>query len=304
MSGNIINTASFAKSLWPGVNAWFGQAYNQYSPEWVNLFQKDTSERAFEEDVGVSGFGLAALKGEGAPITMDSQRQSFIQRYVHNVYALGFAITQEAYEDDLYGVVGKKGAQALAFSMQQTKEIIGANIFNRAFSGTYTYGDGQALISTSHPNFVGGTWSNRLSVDSDLSEAALEQACIDIAGFTNDRGLLIKVLPKKLAIARQNMFEATRILGSQGRVGTELNDTNALKTMGMIPEVVTNHYFTDADAWFILTDVKDGMKYFERKAMNFGVDNDSSTKNAIYTATERYSFGATDPRGIYGSPGA
>jgi len=304
MSGNIINSSSFSKALWPGVNAWFGQAYSQYPEEWNKLFEKYTSQKAFEEDVGVSTFGLATVKGEGAPIQMDAQRQSFITRYPHIVYALGFAITQEMYEDDQYGVAAKKGAQALAFSMKQTKEIIAANVFNRGFNSSYAGGDGSAMIATNHANWVGGTWSNRLSVDSDLSEAALEQACIDIAGFTDDRGKLIAVRPKKLVIARQNMFEAQRILGSDGRVGTELNDINAIKSMGMIPEIVTNHYLTDADAWFIITDAPDGLKYFERKAMTFGTDNDSSTKNAIFTAQERYSFGFTDPRAVYGSPGA
>lgn len=310
MSG-IINTSNFAKALWPGVNTWYGQAYNEYTTEWDKLFEQHTSRRAFEEDVGTSMFGLAVQKAEAAPVTYDAARQGFTSRYNHVVYALGFIITRETVEDDLYDVIGKKKATALAFSMRQTKEIIAANVYNRAFNTSYVGGDGASLIasaggggSTSHPNIAGGSFTNGVAVAADLSEAALEQACIDIAGFTNDRGLLIKVAPKRLIISRWDMFNAKRILGTEGRVGTDLNDMNALKTMGMIPEVVVNHFLTDQDAWFIRTDVKDGMKYFERRADEFGMDEDFDTENAKYKATARYSFGWTDPRGIYGSPGA
>ncbi len=188
--------------------------------------------------------------------------------------------------------------------MRQTKEIVGANIYNRAFAGSgYNGGDGVTLINASHPNVAGGTYSNVVATAVDLSEASLEQACIDIAGFTNDRGLKIAVRPRKLVIPYQLMWEADRILKTEGRVGTDLNDLNALKARGMIPEVVVNHYFTDADAWFILTDVKDGLKYFERDADQFAMDEDFDTENAKYKARARYSFGWTDPRGIYGSPG-
>ena len=200
--------------------------------------------------------------------------------------------------------MGQRKAQGLAFSIRQTKEIIGANVYNRAFNGSYTGGDGVAMIVNNHPNVAGGTWSNVIGTAADLSEASLEQACIDIAGFTNDRGLLIAVKPKTLVIPRQLMFEAKRILSSDGRVGTDLNDLNALKTMGIVPEVVTNHYLTDADAWFIRTNVPHGLKYFERRADNFEMDNDFDTENAKFKATSRYSFGWTDARGIYGSPGA
>lgn len=311
MSAGIITTSSFAKALWPGVNKWYGDAYNEYSTEWDKLFEKNTSRRAFEEDVGVSGFGLAVTKNEGAPITYDSSRQGFTSRYNHVVYALGFIITREAFEDDLYDVVGKQKARSLAFSMRQTKEIVAANVYNRAFNTSYTGGDGATLIasaggggSASAPNVAGGTYTNGVATAADLSEAALEQACIDIAGFTNDRGLKIAVRPRKLVIPKELMFEAQRILKTEGRVGTDLNDLNAIKTMGMIPEIVTNHYLTDTDAWFILTDVKDGLKYFERRADEFGMDEDFDTENAKYKATARYSFGWTDRRGIYGSPGA
>lgn len=299
-----INSGSFAKALWPGVNAWYGKAYDEYEVEYAKLFDKNTSTRAFEEDVGISSFGLAVQKNEGAPITYDGERQGFITRYQHVVFALGFIITREIMEDDLYDVVGQRKAQGLAFSMRQTKEIVGANVYNRAFNAAYVGGDGVSMVNAAHPNIKGGTWSNTLATAADLSEAAIEQACIDIAGFTNDAGLLIAVRPKSLVIPRQLIYEAKRILGTELRVGTNNNDLNALKTMGAIPEVITNHYLTDTDAWFIKTDVKDGMKYFERRADAFDMDNDFDTENAKFKATSRYSFGWTDPRGVYGSPGA
>lgn len=300
------NSSNFAKALWPGINAWYGKAYNEYKTEYTDLFDTHKSNRAFEEDVGVTSFGLAVQKAEGAPVTYDTERQSFITRYSHIVYALGFIITREIYEDDQYDVVGQRKAQGLAFSMRQTKEIVGANIYNRAFAGAGnpTYGDGVTLLNSAHPNFAGGTQSNVLAVAADLSEAALEQACIDIAGYTNDRGLLIKVLPKRLVIPRQLMFEAKRIMGTDGRVGTSNNDLNALKSLGVIPEMVVNHYLTDPDAWFIRTDVPHGMKYWERRADEFKMDEDFDTENAKYKATARYSFGATDWRALFGSPGA
>jgi len=301
---SVINSSSFAKALWPGVNAWWGKAYNEYPVEWAGLFDKSTSRKQFEEDVGISGFGLASIKAEGAPINYDTERQSFITRYVHVVYGSGFIVTREVYEDDQYDVVAQRKAQELAFSMRQTKEVIGANVYNRAFNSSYVGGDGVSLLNSAHPNFAGGTWSNILTTASDLSEAALEQACIDIAGFTNDRGLQIAVRPESLVIPRQLMFEADRILKTEGRVGTNNNDLNALKTMGMIPKIVTNHYLTDNDAWFIRTDVKNGMKYFERRADEFGMDEDFDTENAKYKATMRFSFGWTDPRALYGTPGA
>jgi hypothetical protein len=301
---SVINSSSFAKALWPGINAWYGKAYGEYQVEWTDLFDEFTSRKQFEEDVGISSFGLAIQKPEGSPITYDTERQGFITRYNHTVFALGFVITREIVEDDQYDIVGQRKAQGLAFSMRQTKEIIGANTYNRAFNGSYVGGDGVSMIANNHPNFAGGTWSNTLSTQADLSEASLEQACIDIAGFTNDRGLLIKVLPKSLIIPRQLAFEAQRILKTDGRPGTDLNDTNAIKAMGLIPKVVVNHYLTDNDAWFIRTDVQHGLKYFERRGDEFGMDEDFDTENAKYKATARYSFGWTDPRAIYGSQGA
>lgn len=307
---SVINSSSFAKALWPGVNAWYGKAYSEYPVEYTELFDKFSSSKAFEEDVGVSSFGLAVVKPEGSPISYDSERQAFITRYSHVTYALGFIITREIMEDDQYDVVGQRKAQGLAYSMRQTKEVVAANVYNRAFNTSYLGGDGSTLIasaggggSATHPNFAGGTWTNGPATAADLSEAALEQAHIDIAGFTNDRGLLIAAKPKALIIPRQLMFEAKRILASDGRPGTDLNDVNAMKAMGLVPKVVVNHYLTDADAWFLRTDVPHGMKYFERRGDSFDMDNDFDTENAKFKATARYSFGWTDPRGVYGSPG-
>ena len=303
MSG-VITSSSFAKLLWPGLNSVYGKEYNDYPVEWEQLFEKNTSDRAYEEDLGLSSFGLAAVKAEGAPIQYDTERQGFTSRYNHVVYALGFIITREIYEDDLYGKVGAQKAKALARSMRQTKEINGANVYNRAFTAGYTGGDGSTLISSSHANVAGGTWSNQIATPSDLSEAALEQAVIDIAGFRDDRGLLIAAKPEKLVIPYQQQFEAHRILGANGRVGTDFNDPNAIKDMSIFKDVVVNHYLTDSDAWFILTNVKDGLKYFERRADQFEMDNDFDTENAKFKATARYSFGWSDPRAIYGSAGA
>lgn len=301
---SIITSGSFAKALWPGVNAWYGKAYKDYPEEYLQLFEKNTSNKAFEEDVGVASFGLAVVKPEGASISYDTERQGFTTRYQHVVYSLGFIITKEAYDDDQYEIVGKRKANGLARSIRQTKEIVGANVYNRAFNASYVGGDGVSLVNAAHNNVTGGTWANQIATASDLSEAALEQAVIDIEGFTDDRGLLIAARPKQLILPRQLEFEVQRILKSDGRVGTDLNDPNVLKMLGSIPTVSINHYLTDVDAWFIRTDVPEGMKYFERDADSFDMDNDFDTDNAKYKARSRYSFGWSDPRGIYGSAGA
>ncbi len=301
---SVVTTSSFAKLLWPGLNAVYGNTYKDYPEEWSKLFEKNKSDRAYEEEVGYSGLGLASIKAEGAPITFDSDRQGFTTRYQHVTYANGFVITREMYEDNQYQSVGARKASALARSLKRTKEIVGANIFNRAFTAGYTGGDGKTLIATDHPNVAGGTWSNQLGTAADLSEAALEQACIDIWAFTDDRGLLIAAKPKSLLIHPSNQFEAKRILGTEGQVYSADNTLNAVKTMGVIPEVVVNHYLTDADAWFILTDTPDGLKYFERRGDAFEMDNDFDTENAKFKATGRYSFGWSDPRCIYGTAGA
>lgn len=305
MAGGIITSGSFAKSLWPGINAWYGKAYNEFAVEWDKLFEKNTSRRAFEEDVGTSGFGLAVEKPEGESISYDSERQGFITRYSHVSYALGFIITREAVEDDLYDVVAPRKAQSLAFSMRQTKEIVGHAVYNNAFTGGPVGGDGVSLINAAHPNMAGGTWSNTLAVAADLSEASLEQAAMDIQGLKNDRGLKIAIMPRTLVIPYQLEFEANRILKTVGRPGTDLNDINAIKEAGMFPGgIVVSHYLTDPDAWFIRTNVPHGMKYFERRKDDFGTDNDFDTENAKYKAIARYSFGWTDPRALFASPGA
>ena len=301
----VINTASFAKLLWPGLNKIYGQAYAEYPVEYTKLVETEKSTKAYEEDLGVTGFGYAAVKGEGNSISYDEESQAYLTRYSHAVWALGFTVTREIYEDDQYGKVGKRKATGLAYSMRQTKEVNVTNMYNRAYNSTYTGGDSKEMIATDHPNYSGGTWSNELTVAADLSEASLEQAYIDISKFTNDRGLRIAVRPQSLIIHVDNMFEAERILKSPYRVGTANNDLNALKEMGAFPKgVVVNHYLTDSDAWFIRTNCPNGPKYISRRAMQFAKDNDFDTENAKFKATERYSIGWTDPRGIYGSPGA
>jgi hypothetical protein len=284
--------------------------YNEYPVEWTKLFEMGTSRRAFEEDVGSAGVGLLSVKAEGAPVTYDQGRQGFTSRYNHVVYASGIVITREAVEDDLYDVVGKQKAKGLAFAVRQTKEILGANVYNRAFNTSYVGGDAATLVasaggggSATHSNISGGTWTNGPTAAVDLSEAAIEQAILDIAGFTSDRGLKIAVRPKQLIIPKELMWEATRILKGDWQVNSAENNVNALKTMGMVPEIVVNHYLTDTDAWFIRTDVKDGMKYFSRRDDEFKMDEDFDTDNAKYKAQFRCSFGWTDARAIWGSPG-
>jgi len=299
----VTNTGSFGKALWPGVNKWYGDAYAEWTTEWTDIFEQHSSRKAWEEDISVSGMGLFQQKNEGSAVSYDSMQQGFLDRYTHAVYALGFIITKEMVEDDLYDVVGKKRASALAFSMRQTKEVIAANILNRAFTAAYAYGDGKELVSNAHPNVAGGTWSNIIATAADLSEAALEQACIDIQGYTNDRGLKIAVRPKKLIVPYTLDFEANKILKTEYEVGTNNNTVNVVRSR--FPQgVKLNHYLTDTDAWFMITDVKDGMKYFERRADAFTQDDDFDTDNAKFKATARFSFGATDKRSIYGSAGA
>lgn len=298
-----ITSSSFTKALWPGVNAWYGEAYADYQPQWTPIFSQEKSSRAFEEDVGISGFGYAVQKPEGSQISYDTMVQGFVTRYQHVVYGLGFTITREMYEDDQYGVIGKKRAKALARSMRLTKDVLAASVLNRAFTSTYTGGDAKELCATDHPNVAGGTWSNELAVAANLSEAALEQMNIDIMKFTDDRGLKIAVKPKQLIIPPDLVFEAERILKTDGRVGTANNDLNALKTMGKVGKIVVNQYLTSTTAYFLQTDVQDGLKYFERRGDQFDMDNDFDTENAKYKATARYSFGWTDARCIYGTPG-
>lgn len=297
-----MNTGLWGKLLFPGVNKWYGDEYNDYKTEYTEIFTTEKSDRAYEEDVSVSGFGLAQIKGEGQPVSYDTEMQGFLDRYTHATYSLGFIITKELVEDDLYSKAGKRKAQGLARSMRHTKEIVASNILNRAFA-TYTYGDGKALIVNDHPNVAGGTWSNLLTVAADLSEAALEAAWIQIAKYTDDRGLRIAVKPKKLIVPVDEALNAMKIMGTEYEVGTNNNTINVAKTK-YPGGVVTNHYLTDADAWFILTDVPNGMKHFERVADSFSMDDDFETDNAKFKARARYSFGCSDKRAIFGTPGA
>jgi hypothetical protein len=297
----ITNTAAFGKALWPGIESWYGKAYSEFPVEYTDLFEKHSTNQHFVEDVGIVGMGLAKVKAEGAPVEYEGEQQGFVTRYTPVEYALGFIITEIMMEDDLYNVVGEKRSKGLAFSMRQTKEIVGANVYNRAFDSNYTGGDGVELCSASHVNKSGGTWDNLASAD--LSELALENACIDIGKWTNDKGLKIAVRPKSLHIPIDLEFEANRILKSTLRAGTSDNDMNALYSMGKFQDIRANHYFTDVDAWFIRTDIQDGMKYVERRADYFKMDEDFDTSNAKYKSAGRYTFGWTDPRAIYGSAG-
>ena len=301
----VITSNEFAKALWPGINAWWGKAYDEHQEEYTELFDTYNSDRAYEEDVGLTSFGLAPVKPEGAGIAYDQEQQGFVTRYSHVTYALGFIITREIYEDDMYDVVGQRRARGLAFSMRQTKENVAANVYNRAFDSNYPGGDGVSMIDDSHPLVAGGNFSNKPETDADLSEASLEQASIDIMKYTDDRGLRISVTPQKLIIPPDLVFEAERIMGTDGRPGTANNDLNAMRSMRKFPEgYVVNHYLTDDSAWFIRTNVPDGLKHFVRRSPEFAIDNDFDTENAKFKATERYSFGWTDPRAIYGSQGA
>ena len=288
-----------------GVHKWYGLKYKEYPIEYSMIFEKETSTQPFEEEVGVTGFGLAQVKPEGDGVAYDEAAQGFITRYTHITYALGFIITKETYSDGIAVTVSLRRAGALAFSMRQTKEVVGANVLNRAFTPGYTYGDGSRLCVTTHPNVSGGTWSNAMNPAADMSEAALEQACLDIADFKNDRGMTIAIRPRKLILPPELEFDTARILKSIQQSGTANNDINALRILGKFPEgAAINHYLTNADDWFIKTDCPEGMKYFERWADSFGLDNDFDTSNAKFKSEFRCSFGCTDPRSIYGSAGA
>jgi len=289
------------------VNAFYGETYNEWPVEYSDLFDEQKSSKAFEEDVGVSGFGLAVEKSEGAGVSYDDARQSYVTRAINRTFCLGFIITEEAVEDNQYNlaVLGRRDAKALAFSMRQTKEILAANVYNRAFNATYTFGDGKEMCATDHPLYAGGTFANELAVAADLSEASLEQACIDLAGMTNDRGLKISIMPKSLIISKENMFEATRILKSQLQNDSANNAINALRQMGMFPGgAKVNHYLTDADAWFIRTNAPEGLKYFNRIGNEFKPDNDFDSGNAKFKSRFRCVFTVGDPRSIFASPGS
>jgi len=299
-----ISRAQALKELLPGLNALFGLEYGKYENEHAEIYETETSERSFEEEVKLSGFGAAPVKPEGSAITYDNAQESFTARYNHETVAMGFSITEEAMEDNLYDSLSARYTKALARAMAYTKQVKAASLLNSGFT-TFQSGDGVTLFNTAHPTVAGGTNSNRPAVDVDLNETALEQAVIDIAAFKDERGLLIAARPRKLIVPPGLMFVATRLLQTELRVGTADNDINAIKSNGSIPDGYrVNHYLTDVDSWYITTDIPNGMKHFVRTAMTTSMDGDFDTGNVRYKARERYSFGVSDPLGIYGCPGA
>lgn len=301
----VIMTSNHPKALWPGVKAWWGKSYEDHQTEYTDLFETVTSDKAYEEDVQIVGFGLAQQKAQGAAVTYDSEIQGFITRYTHIGYALGYIVTHEEMKDNLYAEVSGTRASSLARGFRQTKERVGSGIFNRGFNASFVGGDGVALFSTAHPNTSGGTFSNRLAVDSDLSESSMEDMIIQIMKATDDRGLLVNLMPRSLHIAPDNWANANRILTSVYQTGTANNDMNIIKATNSLPMgIKLNHYLTDPDAWFVRTNAPNGLKYYERESISFEQDNDFDTMNAKAKSYERYSFGWTDPRGVYGTPGA
>ncbi len=300
-----ISRAQLLKELLPGLNALFGLEYERYGEEHKEIFETETSERSFEEETKLSGFSAAPVKNEGSAIAYDNAQEAWTARYQHETIALGFSLTEEAIEDNLYDSLSSRYTKALARAMSYTKQVKAANVLNNGFSSTYTGGDGVELFSTAHPLVSGGTNSNEPATPADLNETSLEAAVIQIAAWTDERGLLIAAKPRKLVVPPSLMFVATRLLETELRVATNNNDINALKNNGSIPEGYTiNHYLTDTNAWFLCTDVPNGLKHFERMALTTGMDGDFDTGNVRYKARERYSFGFSDPLGVFGSPGS
>ena len=299
-----ISRSQLVKELEPGLNALFGLEYGRYDAEHTEIYDTETSDRAFEEEVMLSGFGNARVKSEGGSIVYDNATETFTARYSHETIALGFAITEEAVEDNLYDRISARYTKALARSMANTKQVKAANVLNNAFDPNFTGGDGVELCSAVHP-IVAGTFANELGTAADLNETSLEQSLIDIAAFTDERGLLISTQGRKLIIPSELQFVAERLTQSQLRTGTADNDINATRNMGMIPEGYTvNHYLTDPDAFFIKTDIPNGFKLFQRSPIRTSMEGDFDTGNVRYKARERYSFGFSDPRCVFGSPGA
>jgi len=299
-----ISRQQLVKELEPGLNALFGLEYKNYANEHAEIFDTENSDRAFEEEVMLSGFANASVKPEGSGVSYDNAQETFTARYTHETIALAFSITEEAIEDNLYDRLASRYTKALARSMANTKQVKAANVLNNAFSSTVQPGgDGQALLSTAHP-IIAGTFSNTLATAADLNETSLEQSLIDIAAFVDERGLKIAARGMKLIIPSELQFTADRLMKSAQRVGTADNDINAIRNMGMIPQgYVVNHYLTDTDAFFIKTDVPNGMKMFVRSPIKTSMEGDFDTGNVKYKARERYSFGWSDPRGMFGSPG-
>jgi hypothetical protein len=299
-----ISRAQLVKELEPGLNALFGLEYKNYADEHSQIYDIENSDRAFEEEVMLSGFANAQVKPEGSSVNFDSATESFTARYTHETLALAFSITEEAIEDNLYDRLASRYTKALARSMANAKQVKAANVLNNGFDSNFTGGDGVELFSTAHP-IVAGTFKNELSTAADLNETSLEQSLIDIAAMTDERGLKIAARGMKLIIPSELQFTAERLMKSTGRTGTADNDINAVANMGMIPQgYVVNHYLTDTDAFFIKTDVPNGLKMFVRSPVKTSMEGDFETGNVKYKARERYSFGFSDPRGIFGSPGA
>ena len=300
-----ISRAQLAKELEPGLNALFGMEYNRYEGQHAEIYDTEASDRAFEEEVMLSGFGAAPTKQEGSGVTFDDANEAYTSRYNHETVAMAFSITEEAVEDNLYDRLSGRYTKALARSMAHTKQVKAASVLNNAFDSTVTGGDGKELCATDHPLTNGATFANEPSTAADLNETSLEDALIKIAGFVDERGLIVALRGMKLIIPRQLQFVAERIMHSTLRVGTSDNDANALKNMGMLPEgYVVNDFQTDTDAFFIMTDTPRGFLHFERVALSTGMEADFDTGNMRYKARERYSFGFSDPRCVFGSPGA
>jgi hypothetical protein len=300
-----ISRAQLLKELLPGLNALFGLEYATYGEQHKEIYETETSERSFEEETKLSGFSAAAVKNEGAPIQYDNAQEAFTARYTHVTIAQGFSLTEEAIEDNLYDSLSARYTKALARSMAYTKQVRAASVLNNGFNAAFPGGDGVALFSTAHPLVSGGTNSNRPSTGADLNETSLEAAVIQIAAWTDERSLLIAAKPRKLIVPPALQFVATRLLDTELRVGTNDNDINALKNNGSIPEGYTvNNYLTDTNAWFLCTDVPNGMKHFVRTPLSNSMDGDFDTGNVRYKSRERYSFGFSDPLGMFASPGA
>ena len=300
-----ISRSQLLKELLPGLNALFGMEYAKYGEEHKEIYETESSERSFEEETKLSGFGSAPVKAEGSAIAYDNAQEAWSTRYNHETIALGFSITEEAVEDNLYDSLSARYTKSLARAMAYTKQVKAASVLNNGFNASYAGGDGVALFSTAHPTVGGGTNSNTPAVQVDLNETSLEAAVIQISAWTDERGLLIAAKPKKLVIPPALMFVADRLLKTDARVGTADNDINALKNMGSIPGGATvNHFLTDTNAWFLTTDVPNGLKHFVRTPMSTSMDGDFDTGNVRYKARERYSFGWSDPLGMWGSSGS
>ena len=299
-----ISRAQLAKELEPGLNALFGLEYDRYDKEHTAIYEEESSDRAFEEEVMLAGFGTAPVKGEGSAITFDDAQETYTARYTMETIALAFSITEEAIEDNLYDRLASRYTRALARSMSQTKQVKAAAVLNNAFRTSYPIGDGAALCSSAHPSLTGDQ-RNLLSTAADLNETSLEQMLIDIAGLTDERGLKVAVRGMKLLIPKELQFIAERVLNSTLRAGTADNDINAMKAMGMLPEgAYVNHFLTDTDAFFIKTDAPNGFKLFQRTPIRTAMEGDFDTGNMRFKARERYSFGVSDWRGVFGTPGA